>query len=63
MRNIINKIKKNNARLDVLREQLEGLSDPHFLQVAEFARNFELNTSRPATAAECQEVRMLLCQR
>lgn len=63
MRNIITTIKQKIASRRELRAQLEGLTDPHFFTIADFARNFELNTSRPATAAECQEVRMLLCQR
>lgn len=63
MRNIITTIKQKLADRRELRAQLEGLTDPHFLRIADFARNFELNTSRPATAAECQEVRMLLCER
>jgi len=63
MRNIIKTIKQNRAERRELLRKLDGLTDHHFLTVATFARNFELNTSRPATAAECQEVRTLLCQR
>lgn len=63
MRNIIKTIQKNRAERRELLRKLDGLTDPHLLTVATFARNFELNTSRPATAAECQEVRTLLCQR
>lgn len=63
MRTITTIIKQKQAERRAIRHQLENLTDPHFLRIADFARNFELNTSRPATAAECQEVRTLLCQR
>lgn len=60
MRNIINNFKQKRAEDSAMREQLNGLTDPHFLTIAEFDKNFTFNTGRAATAAECDEVRTLL---
>lgn len=56
----IQKIKANRLRKQFLRRKLNGLTDPHFLTVAEFVKNYELNSGNIVTRKGVDEVRVLL---
>lgn len=61
MQSIIKRIQKARTERRQVAQKLEALTDPHFFTIADFVRNFEFNTQRPATSREVQEVRALLC--
>jgi len=60
MPKLFKKISQKIAENREIKNKLDNLTDNHFFTIVDFAKNYELNTGKPATKAEIQQLRSLL---